>query len=247
MGYLTSYPFGVEVAKGNVPGASSVLKFGRNPAVGTTTEDVWDGGGIWVPPTQPRVHNVASSDINDTSAGTGAQTVEVIGLTSDFNEVSETIVMDGTTNVPTAFEYIRIYRMKVLTAGSGGENAGNITATAVTDATVTAQISIGNNQTLMAIYTIPAGKQGLLHSWYANNNLAGLAGAVDFQLRIKEDGSVFQVKNHLGVMSPGDSLFQHFFESPLVIPEKSDIKVNATGSAVGQDASAGFDLYLFNT
>ena len=72
--------------------------------------------------------------------------------------------MDGTTTVTTTQQFLRVFRMSVETAGSFGNNEGTITATYTGGADVAATISPGNGQTLMALYTIPAGYTGYLLS-----------------------------------------------------------------------------------
>jgi hypothetical protein len=167
------YPFGLAVAGGHVAKHTAVNKFGRNGDVDTgAPEDVWSLGGLHVPPTTARTHDIVSTNVNDTSAGTGARTVKIYGLDSAFALQEETITMNGTTNVPTVSTYTRIFRMVVLTAGSGVINAGVITATAQTDATVTAQIDTGRGQTLMAIYTVPAD-----YVFYINRVFASMSRA----------------------------------------------------------------------
>lgn len=220
-----------------------VLKFGQNPDIDTAAaEDIWDGGGTWVPPTAARVHNLASSDVNDTAAGTGARTVQVYGLDSDYLPIDETVTLNGTSNVATTNSYLRLFRMIVRTAGSGGVNAGIVTATAVTDATVTAQISVSNNQTLMAIYTVPAAKICHLYQYDAAMNKGNATGAADIQLLVRPFGEVWQVKRVRGLIASGGSSFIYQFAFPLRLDEKSDIKIRATVSANNTDISAGFDL-----
>lgn len=156
--------FGVEASLDNIPGYSTVNKFGEATDCDNGVEtDAWDGANgslstdIWVPPTTARIHDIASSSGNDTAAGTGARTIQIWGLTSwDSDEVSEVATMDGTNNVETENAYVIIHRIKALTWGTGGLNAGNITATAQTDGTITAAILTGNNQTQMCIYGIPS-------------------------------------------------------------------------------------------
>ena len=228
------------------PSTEYINKFGRNTDIDIAAEeDVWDGGGTWVAPTTARTHDITSSDTNDTSAGTGAQTIRIFGLDANGEEQQEDVTMNGTSNVATANTYIMIHRMQVLTAGSGNENAGNITATAQTDATVTAQINAGNNQTLMAIYQVPAGRaQAYLRRFYVAIN-----GAVNGQytafLRIMDNDNIWKVKRVIGGASLGSSLVQYDFQdTPLPVSALSTVKISASVSADNSDISAGFDLSL---
>jgi hypothetical protein len=89
--------------------------------------------------------------------GTGARTLRIQGLDSSYNFAEETVDMDGTTTVTTTQTFLRVFRMSVETAGSTGNNEGTITVTYTGGSDVAATISQGNGQTLMALYTIPAG------------------------------------------------------------------------------------------
>lgn len=235
----------LSLARGVIKGHSAVLKFGRNTDVDTAAnEDIWDGGGVWVPPTAARIHNLASTDATDDDGDDGARTVEVFGLDANFLEISETVTLNGVSNVSTVNSYTRIHRMKVKTAGVDGQNNGTIAATAVTDATVTAQISIGQNQTLMAIYTILAGKTGYMVSFFANMNRSNSTGSADIRLLIRPENEVYQVKAHVGIIGSGTSHFMHVYIVPLKINAKSDIKIDGNVSSNNTDLSAGFDLAL---
>lgn len=245
--------FFLEVSKGNFRAHSTVNKFGRNPDIGTATdpEDVWDAGGIWAAPTQARVHNIASSDAADTSAGTGARTVKIYGLTDwDTAEVNETIVLNGASIVATVNSYVIVHRMQCMTFGSGGTNAGNITATAVTDATVTAQISIGKGQTLMAIYGIPSIQTLYVVQWYIAMNRAQVSAAnADMDLLVMESAdqsdSGFVDKHHLGLATAGSSHAPHEFKPRFPVTGPAIVKVQVENvSANSTDISAGFDGVL---
>jgi len=219
----TAWPLGLSIARGEQSGWSYMLKFGRHSDVDTgAAEDIWDGNSAWTPPTTARVHNIASSSANDTAAGTGARTITVIGLNGSFVVTTENITLNGISNVPTVNSYVIIYRMFVLTAGSGGTNAGNITATAQTDATLTAQISTGLNQTLMAIYQIPAGFTGYLARYYASMNNPVAAVSCDVKLLSKPLGGVFNTKHIIGLNSQGASFVDYKYDTiPLVLTEKT--------------------------
>ena len=244
--------FFLEVARGNIPGMTPVEKFGRNPDVdtGTDPEDIWDVGGLWVKPTQARIHNIVSASVNDAAAGTGARTIRVIGLV-DWHKVetSEDVILNGQSNVPTKNAYVVIHRMKVLTWGSGGVAAGTITATAETDSTVTAQITQGQDQTLMAVYAVPSLQKLYLTQWYIDLNRGGSAGTVDCDLLIDpspdQPNSGYQTKSHLGLQSTGSSHIEHSFKPYFKIPGPALVVSRAAMvSANNTDVSAGFDGIL---
>lgn len=247
----------LEIARGNVAGITIEHKFGRNPDIdtGTDPEDIWDAGGIWIAPTTARTHQLASTSINDDTDGggtnAGARTIRIFGLGSSFALQQEDLTLDGTTNVATASTYTMIYRLQILTAGATGSNEGVITATADTDGTVTAQINIGNNQTGMAIYQIPAGKKGFLVNFYGSLADSGGQGAnVDIQLLVQPTGGVFNVKQFHGLTNSGAAHFNHIFPVPFPangLDAKDTIKMQAkTTSANDAVVSAGFDIILVN-
>lgn len=254
-----STDFFYDIATGAIENNVGVNKFGRNSDIDTTTDpaDVWDGGvvggasSIWVAPTVARIHDITSTSVNDTSAGSGAQTIALYGLV-DWNslETSEELSMNGASNVPTANAYVIIHRMIVLTVGAGATNAGDIKATAQTDGTVTAQISIGRGQTTMAIYGVPSIQSFVLTNWYAtvNRTVAGGASS-DLELRVNptpnDDLDFFVVKHHLGVADTGDSHFVHNFQPYYKIEGPAIVKVQVENvSDNATDLSAGFDGIL---
>lgn len=58
--------YNLELAKGNIPHSGAINKFGENEDIdsGTTPEDIWDGGGIYTPPTANRTHQIKSTSAN---------------------------------------------------------------------------------------------------------------------------------------------------------------------------------------
>lgn len=249
------------IARGNVAGMSSVNKFGRNIEVDSgTSADVWDGGKatngvslIWVAPTQARIHNIVSSSASDDGdpAGVGARTIRIYGLTDwDTKETSEDITLNGTTNVATSNSYVIIHRMRVLTKGATSVNVGNISATAATDATVTAQILANEGQTQMAIYGIPSNQTAYLYSYYASMNKSGgaLAGLVDVSLRVNPEPDVeltnFLVRHTVGLQTVGTSAYNHEFKFPKPLAGPAILKAQVASGTNDMDVSAGFDLVL---
>jgi hypothetical protein len=249
-GVLNVGDFQVEVSRG-IAGYSHINKFGKNADIDQATdpEDIWDKGGLWVAPTAARLHALVSTSGNDKgtpAAGTGARTVEVQGLNEDWDYTTETVILDGVTPVNTDNTYWRIFRMIVLTAGSGGVNAGTITATAAVDTTITAQINIGNNQTMMAIYTVPNERTGHMNSFYASVLAATPAGTqVTFQLwaRDAENAGAWQLKHEVALVSDATSYANHPFRPAKKFQSKWDIRLTV-GEVTADNASVtgGFDI-----
>lgn len=247
MTYISDKDFYLEVSKGNIAKHSRVNKMGHNPDVDTTTdpEDMWDVGGLWVPPTTARIHNIASSSANDASAGTGARTITIQGLDGSYNFATETVTLNGISNVATVNSYTIIDFMFVVTAGSTGTAEGVITATAQVDGTITAQINPGDNQTHMAVFQIRNGYKGYINSISAamQQNTAGSSSMV--YLMTKNFGEVWRVRRVMFLNNSGNSHQKVSIVPPLEIPAKCLIKlqifeVTNSGTAV----EGGFDLTL---
>lgn len=239
-------PFELQVSRGQVAYHRTNFKFGFNPDVDDALETVWAQGGLYSYLSAASVLTVSSSNANDTAAGTGARTVEIFGLDASYNEISETISLNGQTAVNTSQSYLRINRAIVRTAGSGGQNAGVIyagtgTVTAGVPANIYTTIAAGDNQTLMALWTVPAGYTAYLHEVLVTvatvqNNKYCTATLVARPL-----GQVFQVKDKF-VISEGSH--DQSYNFPLKFDEKTDIEVRAIGDSLSADIaiSAGLDI-----
>jgi len=239
----TSEPFELQVARGQIAYHESIYKFGNNPEIADSIETVWSQGGLYSYLTSASVLKVSSSSTDDTSAGTGARTVQLFGLDGDYNEISEVVTLNGQTAVNTTQSYLRINRMIVRSAGSGGANAGVIyagtgTVTTGVPANIYATVNgDGTNQTLMALWTVPAGYTGYLMQYDASNGTTSNTPAVCKLLLVARPyGEVFQSKD-VKSLTTGMHI-----ENSLVVPipfaEKTDIEVRAVSSS----ASVTFDI-----
>lgn len=258
MSYSPSRDFALEVARGRVSGITQVNKFGAAPSgIQTTASDIWSrcnnvpNQQIWLPPTTARVHAISSSSVSDASAGVGARTVKVYGLTSwSTAEVSEDITLNGTLAVNTVNSYVIIHRMKVLTSGATNINVGYIYATAATDGTITAQIDPGEGQTEMAIYGVPSVQSFYLTRWYCGIAKAsgGTAADADFHLLVNESPTTqllnYLYKSDLSLQTTGTNSLEKRFTNYPKFAGPCIIKVQATASVNDLDAQSGFDGYL---
>ncbi len=216
------------VARNVIPGAIPVNKFGRNPAVSTSTsEDVWDTGGLYVEPPTAEVVNLSSSSPNDdnTTPNTGARFVQVYGVSDGFALVNESVEMNGTGDVPTVNKYWFIHRLKTTEAGSTGSNVGTITA--ITTATGTATLATmlpTLNQTFMAMMMVPDGYYLRIKHWNSSIRL-NAGGNGEYQLLIKPTGEVFQPSDVVGVATNAGTkplMYEPFIQAP----PRSIVKVN---------------------
>lgn len=258
MSFIGGTDFFTEVAKGNVLGHTLINKFGRNPdcdQIASATaviigRDIWDlgiaGATMWVPPTTARTHQISSNSIEDgggAGGDTGALTLRIFGLDAAYALQQEDIIMDGTGDVATASTYTMIHRMVVLTTGSAGRNLGNIDATADTDTTVTARVTISNNQTAMAIFQVPAATTGFLYGYDGSiHKTGGAAKLADIAIMLMDFGGPWRLQEALDVTSDGQPYNHHPYTLPIQLPAKSYIKMVANPSADAQDISASFDI-----
>lgn len=162
-GYINSTPPGAQPLQipyasslGRVPGHTRMAVYGHraSPAVG---DDIWEGGGGYPFQTTATKLEILSASASDTAAGTGARTVTVQGLDGNFNQISETMTLNGVTPVQSVNSYLRVNDMRVVTSGSGHKNAGDITLR-VTGAGATQSLAkAGYNYAKQCVFTVPSG------------------------------------------------------------------------------------------
>lgn len=250
MTYFGDTDFLINVARGLVSGHKLVDKFGHNPDIDTTSEpeDVWGAGGTYTgfSDAAQTVDVVSSSADDDDTTGTGAWTVQIYGLDSNYDEINETITLDGVTPVTSSNSYLRLNRAIVRTAGTGGSNAGTITIDQTTSGDVMATIEPGRNQTLICAYTIPNGYTGYLLSWWAS--LVGfVTTAATGSVLMRPLNETFQTKVVASLDSAGSSAFEKNYKIPLQIAGKTDIVLRVDDVGANNTAvSAGFQILLIN-
>ena len=249
MSYFGSTDFLIEVAKGKVPGHSIVNVFGRNNDIdtGTTPESIWHGGDLYdgFNATGAETVNISSASANDTSAGTGARTILIDGLDASFNPQTETIIMNGTSNVTSVNSYIRQPNAYVLTAGSGGVNAGVISSVQSSSGVQFMAMPAETNQTHIACYTVPTGYTGYIVALKSTLNDANNTSA-RMDIFIREEGSVFRSKIPFGISQGGGSVgFGDGCIPQEEAEEKADIDCRCiTTSSNGTDVSIKMAILL---
>ena len=234
-------PFYTRVAQGLVPGYSSFSVFGYNPDVDQTEESVWPDGGLVPHPTVASQLTIVSTSTDDdgSPAGIGARTVYIEGVDGNYNVISQTITMNGTTGVTTTGSYLYVNKFYVVTVGSHGSNVGEITAKVGT--TLYDIIATGYNTRTTAHYCVPAGYTAYLSEgiFTAGQN-SGTTGVTGYLKQHGPDG-ILRVG---AVVAINNGSVQYDFVNPYVVPEKNCIGATAIGSANNNLISAYFNILL---
>lgn len=249
---------GLSIAEGHVSGKTFIHKFGNAESFssGDNLITVWDGADdVGIDQMVYQYSTIADIDSLSCENDGDVFDIEIQGLDVNYNVVIQTITLTGQTRKVLDINLIRVFRMK--NVGSVN-NAGHIycyvdvlLAVGIpTDSTkIRAVIQPENNQTLMAIYTIPNGKTGYMRSWFAG--FAGAKKSTDYiiELRARPFGQVFQIKHKSSLVEGATSYFQHSYVEPEMFNEKTDIEMRADITAVsvtGASVSAGFDIVLID-
>jgi len=239
-------PFELQVSRGQIQGHRNVTVFGFNPDVDTSQVSVWPLPSLITFPVAALQMTVSSTSADDTSAGTGARTVVVEGLDANYNEVSETVTLNGQTPVTMTASLLRVNYAYVGTAGSGNGAAGNIyigtgTVTAGVPATTYDVIKFDYNTTITGSFTVPAGYKAYVSQGLFSAGQAG--GSNQVQGRLLTRGTD-NIRRTAAVTSINNGVADYTFEYPLAVPEKTTLEATAIGSSNNNACSSMFILVL---
>ena len=235
------------ISRGHTLGYRTLYKFGYNPDVNGDEETVWTQGGNYPWLDSAVTMFVSSTSVNDTSGGSGANTILIQGLDENYVEIEETITLNGQTQVTTQLSYLRVYRAFVTLAGSSGTSGGIIyigssgATGGVPNGTVYANLSIGN-QTQIAAYTVPAG-----HTLYLDEinitaalNLANKRVNASFHTR-DLGSNVFRTR-FINVLQ--SSQLKQLFKYPQEFAEKTDVEIRVSTNTTNNPIAASFQGVL---
>ncbi len=238
--------FALQVSRGQIQGHRNVTVFGFNPDVDATQVSVWPLPSLITFPAAALQMTVSSTSASDTSAGTGARTIVVQGLDANYNEISETVTMNGQTAVTMVKSFLRVNYAYVETAGSGNSAAGDIyigtgTVTAGVPATVYDIIKFDYNNTTTGSYTVPADYTAYVSQGLFSAGQAG--GSNQIQGRLLTRGTN-NIRMTAAITTLNNGVADYVFEYPLAVPEKTTIEATAIGSSSNNACSSMFILVL---
>lgn len=215
---------GIRIASERMFGVDHINKFGYNSAVGATDETIHDAGGLYSYIGTAGVATVAGA--SDPTA-----TIEIQGLDENYLPAIEVVAVGASSS--TLFS--RVFRARVQVPHSGTTNVGDITITV--DSAVRATILAGKGQTLMALYTIPAGHEGYMLKFQGSIDKNQEA---QFSIYARPFGNGFNIKGQFGTFS---NSITYDYPVPLKFAERTDIEIRANAGATA-GVGAVFDIVL---
>ena len=234
-----SQPYAYGIAEGEILNHSALLKFGTKTTVAANTQSlIWEGPTAqYVYLTSAQQLKVSSTSANDTVAGTGARTLTILGLDTNYDEISETINLNGVGVVTTTLSFIRVFRSYVDTFGTYLFNEGIISIKNNAGTVTQALINANDSQTLIALWTVPRGKSLFItnFSFSTDSNKGArislfsrqLDGGILYPWRIRYRAYIYSGNNNIP------------FQVPFKIPEKTDLEIRVLTPAGAGNTSCG--------
>lgn len=223
--------YGIQLRERKWP-ENAVFKFGFRPAVTTDEETIWDVGGEYVYPTEASTMTVGSAS----GAADAGLEVTVEGLDENWDKVVQTAVLEGGGSVALETDLIRVYRAFI--SGSV-EPVGNINITS--GGTTYARIKAGENQTLMAVYSVPAGFTAYIHQGTISSGTSQSNKYATARLKVRSFGGVMRTA---AVVTLHNTFIPFDFGIPVTLTEKSDVEARAYTSSGTDDISVTFTVIL---
>ncbi len=224
------------IAANHYQGLSHVHKFGAVPAMSQNqTGTIWDVNDTAYP--WSAFSSAGTLSVPAVNASDDGKTIKIIGLDANYYEIDEDVTVSSSGATATTKSFIRVYRAYV---SNGSEtNVANIDVQK--GGTTVLRITAGKGQTLMAIYTVPAGKTAYLMKGTSTCQ-DGADATGDMYVRYFGE-SAFRIGHSFEVCGDGGQ-YMYDFGIPLRIPEKSDIDVRGTVRSNNARLTAAFDMIV---
>lgn len=206
--------------------------------------------------------DIVSDDTDDSSAGTGAQSVWISGCAADYSYQSETLSLNGTTPVVSANKYIHINECYVTAVGTQLACDGQLTLADVTNSNSLGIIEADDTQIRNCQWMVPLGHTAYVYGFWASVTPEGTTSDYPIiKLQVSKtnftgtiNSEVYSTEGQL-VMAEIDSNLTpanttnggpHTFEFPggipLVVPEKSIVRIVGTTLSSSAACIAGFTM-----
>lgn len=255
------------VSAGEIQGCFPLDKFGENPDIdlGSFPEDVTEIGGEYTFSGSSNIDTLSSSNLADVG-----HLIKITGIREPkmypqefvpgddigwavLDQQNKVLIYDNQELSGDPISFWRVDRMEneSLEGGAGSLTGmcycyvdGAITAGVPDDPTkIRALIDDGNNQTLMAIYTIRPGYVGFLLRGELGMSRSITAGQAQCAYYSRRYEKIFKIKKRVDVSNSGNSIYQDERSYPDVIPALTDIRLRVeTVSANNTGVFGTFDI-----
>jgi len=232
----------------------SLLKFGRNASLGTSTDTVWEYGGNETYVTTNAIDTVSSSDAADTAPVMYVEghTVSGTGADSEFTFTTQTVTLNGQNKVTLDTPLARVSRAYVESGTLAGDFyvyeddtlSGGVPTTAAKVHITVEGASSGHTQSFKTATTFSNADYFICTGGYASVNKKTTA-SVDFVFEVQLPGGVFRpAAGRISLQSGGQTTQQINFDPYVIIPKNADIRIRAVASTTGVSVDASFQGYL---
>jgi hypothetical protein len=236
-------PYTLKIGQGQVPSHTAVRAHGTNDAAGAGFETVSEIQGLYVYLAAAEALKIKSDNVNDDGdpAGTGALTLKLWGLDTNWAEINETVTLNGQTAVTTSNSYIRVHRAKCLTTGNtttGVGNIGTITINDNADAVTLLKILPSEGGNSDCIYSVPAAKTAVITKLRGGG--IGAANVI-LHLVVRPFGGCFVTEEEISLKDGSQEIE---LDTGVVCSAKSDIAVWVQGAGSNPFVSASFEGWI---
>ena len=226
-------------------GFGQIHKFGAVPGMSQDTNGtIWDENDTVYPWATVDANTVLTVNVvrpsNESQSRTthDGDTVEIQGLDGNYDPQTETVTISG-SSATTTNTFKRVFRASFTNGGSFDPNSERILIKS--NGTTVAKILEDIGQTMMSIYTIPAGKTGYLMR--LDVTAQGTATG-SFKLFTRPGGiGSFQVK-HVAEVNGVGGAYQLIYPIPQALTEKTDIDARMHTLSNNGRYTCTFDILL---
>ena len=232
--------------------AKTLLKFGRNDDLSTTSETLWTVGGNETYVTTNVIDSIVSSSAADTATvSIEGHTVSGTGADAQYTSVIQTVILNGQTRVALTTPLARVSRMAIVddstVAGSVVvyENSA-LTAGVPDDVTkVHNEIDgiVGDTQSFKAATTFSNTDYFVMTALSISVNRQQ-SRSVDFTLERRVPGGLFLPIVRMSASSTGGPTINKNFYPYVVVPKNSDLRIVGISSSTATEVNASFQGIL---
>jgi len=245
----------LSIAQANVTWVSFIHKFWAwlDFDVADWYVTVWDWAEDWEPYEKMVYTYSTTADIDTLSSDTAgnSQLTEIQWLDADYNLVIQNATLNWQNAVTLTTPLIRVFRVKNIDSTDYAWHvfvsvSWTLSWWVPTSANLRAVVHWENNQTEMAVFTIPAWKTWYMRDWYASTAWARRDSAHTVRVIARPFWQVFQLKHTSNIDVNWTGYIKHNYTEPEVFSEKTDIEIRMNTNQNIAWVSAWFDIVLID-